>query len=61
MAKSKRDLSYRLSGFIDVNNKTITELDKEGEVVSENNFGQIIQQFDGKEVTFSIKESSDLV
>ena len=61
MAKSKRDLSYRLVGELDLAGQTITEYDKDGEIVAEHDLTAIIEQFDGKEVTFAIKESSELM
>lgn len=58
MAKSKRNLGYSLSGFLDLDEGTITEQTKDEELVFD--FDNIIRQFNGKEVTVTIKEVSEL-
>lgn len=56
--KSTRSLSYSLKGILDLENMQITEVSEDEEVVHD--LDDIVRQFDGKEVTFAIKETSKL-
>jgi hypothetical protein len=58
MAKSKLNVGYSLSGFLDLDNGTITEMTKEEDKVYD--FDNILRQFNGKEVAITIKETSEL-
>lgn len=60
MAKSKRNLGYNLVGLFDKNTMIVTEYDKNGEIVGEHNLEDILEQFNGREITISVKETSEL-
>lgn len=58
MAKSKKNLSVMLKGILDLTNGTITETTPEADLVY--SYDEIMQQFDGRDVSIQIKETSDL-
>jgi hypothetical protein len=61
MAKSTRTLGYSLNGILDLENGIITkEATKEGEEDKVYPFAEILQLFDGKDITISFKETSEL-
>jgi hypothetical protein len=61
VAKSTLTVSYNISGFLDLEEGTITkEATKEGEDDKVYPFSEILQQFNGKDVAFILKETSEL-
>lgn len=55
---SKRNTSVSLNGLLDLDDGTITETTKDADLVYR--FDEILRQFNGRNVTISIKESSEL-
>lgn len=61
VAKSTLTVSYNLSGLLDLEAGTITKFaTKEGESDKVYPFDEILRQFNGKEVGFIMKETSEL-
>jgi hypothetical protein len=61
MAKSTRTIGYSINGILDLEGGVIVKpATKEGEVDKVYPFTDIVEGFDGKEITFTIKETSEL-
>jgi hypothetical protein len=63
MAKSKRNNSVLLSGYLDLRNGTVTEvIEKKNQETDEivYDYTSLIEQFDGKQVAISIRETTEL-
>lgn len=55
---SKKINQVSLKGELNLDNVEITEITKEGEFVYD--FKQILQEFDGKQISISLKEENEL-
>jgi hypothetical protein len=63
MAKSKRNNSVLLHGYLNLENGTITEvIEKKNQEPEEYvyDYNSLVSQFNGKEVVISIRESNEL-
>lgn len=63
MAKSKRNNSVLLHGFLDIENGTITEvIEKKNQEPEEfiYDYNSLVRQFNGKQVAISIRETNEI-
>jgi hypothetical protein len=63
MAKSKRNNSVLLHGYLDLSNGTITEIiEKKNQEPEEYvyDYNSLVANFDGKQIAISIRETTDL-
>jgi len=60
MGKSKKNVSYSLSGSFDFETKVITEYNKDGDIVGEHNLDDVLSEFDNHDVSISVKRSSEI-
>lgn len=63
MAKSKRNNSVLLHGYLDLKNGTITEIIEKKNQESEEfvyDYNALIEKFNGKQVAISIRETTEL-
>ena len=56
--KSKRNHSVMLTGFLDVDDGTITENVSDVDIIY--NLNEIIRAFNGKEVSITVRETNEL-
>jgi hypothetical protein len=55
---SKKNTTVTINGLLDVDEDTITEITKNADLVY--NFKEILRQFNGKDISLTIKESTEL-
>lgn len=63
MAKSKRNNSVLLHGFLDLENGTVTEvIEKKNQEPEEYiyDYNSLVRQFNGKQVAISIRETNEI-
>jgi YonK protein len=63
MAKSKRNNSVPLHGYLDLENGTVTEIIEKKNQESEEliyDYNSLVSQFNGKQVAISIRETNEL-